>query len=79
MNATSQNIGTSDILYNLKSGSNDGLLIFDIIDKTSGNIILISDDTNYELHRDYTLVVEAQDRGTEPPRLVEEVKLFGHS
>ena len=71
MSATSQNIGTSDILYTVKSGSNGGQEIFDIIDKTSGNITLISGDTNYELYRDYTLVVEAQDRGTEPPRLVE--------
>ncbi len=67
VNATSQNAGTTEIFYSLKSGNNGGLEVFEI-DKNTGEVTVKSIDTDFELYKEYTLVVEAQDRGTEPPR-----------
>ncbi|XP_072050359.1 cadherin EGF LAG seven-pass G-type receptor 2-like [Amphiura filiformis] len=75
VNATSQNAGTAEISYSVKSGTNGGLILFDV-DKNSGWISVISDQTNYESVTEYTLVVEAQDRGTEPPRFATTVVII---
>ena len=58
-----------DIVYILKSVSNNGGNLF-TIGRVSGDITLVSGDTNYEDLTQYTLVVEAQDRGVEPFRYV---------
>ncbi|XP_072050323.1 cadherin EGF LAG seven-pass G-type receptor 2-like [Amphiura filiformis] len=67
VHATSENVGTSDILYSIKSGTNGGLDLFEIVTIT-GEITVKSDQIDYESFKEHVLVVEAQERGTDPPR-----------
>ncbi|XP_072037582.1 cadherin-23-like [Amphiura filiformis] len=62
-----QDATSNDIFYRLKSVNNGGSNIF-TIDSTNGVISLNSDTTNAEVVTEYTLVVEAEDRLTNPPR-----------
>ncbi len=56
---------TNLIKYQLK----DGLGLFEI-DRDTGEISTTSNSIDYETTQEYTLVVEAQDRSTEPFRSV---------
>ena len=58
---------SSKIFYHLQSASNNGSRVFDV-EKTSGNITVISDATDAETTTEYTLVVEAEDRASNPVR-----------
>ena len=58
---------SSRIFYRLQSASNNGSRVFDV-EKTSGNITVISDATDAEKTTEYTLVVEAEDRNSNPLR-----------
>ena len=59
--------GSSDeIYYRLQSANNGGANMFSV--SSSGVIITKSDQTNAESVTEYTLVVEAEDRLTNPPR-----------
>ncbi|XP_072039294.1 cadherin-23-like [Amphiura filiformis] len=54
------------IVYRIKSATNDGFSQF-AIDEQSGAISLTG-TVDYETYKDYTLVVEAQDRRSDPTR-----------
>ncbi len=67
MSATNS-AGTSEgIVYRIKSGTNDGETKFRI-DEQTGNITVSSTDIDYETNTIFTLVVEAQDRRSDPTR-----------
>ena len=59
--------GTTDVVYGLKSSSNNGLNFFEI-DEITGEIKVKNDTTDAETVDLYTLVVEAQDRRLDPIR-----------
>ena len=59
--------GGIDIVYTLKSSINNGTDYFKI-DPITGNITTTNIPTDRERTSEYTLVVEAQDRGQDPIR-----------
>ncbi|XP_072050358.1 cadherin EGF LAG seven-pass G-type receptor 2-like [Amphiura filiformis] len=58
---------TTNIYYSLKSGNNQGLAVF-TIDRKTGWITVIDDKTDAETVKEFTLVVVAEDRATQPTR-----------
>ena len=59
--------GTQDLVYNIRSSSDDGISKFQI-NETSGEITVKENSTDAENVDFYTLVVEAQDRRLDPIR-----------
>ena len=61
-----QDASSDEIYYRLQSANNGGANMFSV--SSSGRITTKSDQTNAESVTEYTLVVEAEDRLTNPPR-----------
>ncbi len=67
MEAHSYDNKTENIYYGLKSGNNKALGIFSI-ERDTGIIRVIDPTTDAEDVEEFTIVVVAEDRATQPPR-----------